>query len=123
MGTFRHRIEVIAPDGRRREAIEAVVDDGATYTWLPRSLLQGLGIPPAFRFPFAPADGIRTEREVAEARVRLDGQVRTTLVVFGDEGTVPVLGAHALEAFGVTVDPVNRRLVSTPVLLLGFVDA
>ncbi|HHT9131936.1 MAG TPA: retroviral-like aspartic protease family protein, partial [Candidatus Tripitaka californicus] len=66
------------------------------------------------------ADGRRIEREMAETRVRLDGQTRTTLVVFGDEGTEPLLGAYTMEGFGLSPDPVNRRLVSVPGLLMTF---
>ncbi|MDI6761304.1 MAG: aspartyl protease family protein [Candidatus Brocadiaceae bacterium] len=121
MGTFRVAIEVSDPLGRQWETVDALVDTGATYTWLPRSLIERLGLVPAFKFPFVLADGRRIEREMAETRVRLDGQTRTTLVVFGDEGTEPLLGAYTLEGFGLAPDPVNRRLVSVPGLLMTFI--
>ncbi len=54
---------------------------------------------------------------MAETRVRLNGQTRTTLVVFGEEATLPLLGAYTLEGFGLAADPVNRRLVPVPGLL------
>ncbi len=39
------------------------------------------------------------------------GQTLPTLVVFGDEGSIPLLGAYTLEGFGLAADPINRRLV------------
>ena len=118
MGTFQVAIEVGDPQGQRWQSIEALVDTAATYTWVPAPILESLGVQPAFRFPFITPDGRCMEREVAETRVRLDGQVRTTLVVFGDAGTRPLLGAYTMEGFGVAADPLNRRLVPVPGLLL-----
>jgi len=116
-GAFRVTIEIGDPRGERFESLEALVDTGATYMWIPRSVLERLGAAPSFRFPFILADGRRIEREMAETRIRLNGQTRTTLVVFGDEGTLPLLGAYALEGLGLAPDPVNRRLIPVPGLL------
>jgi len=45
VGTFSVRARVWNPADRRREAVvELAVDTGATYTVLPRSLLEKLGI-------------------------------------------------------------------------------
>jgi len=118
VGTFRVTADIGDPRGERYEALEVLVDTAATYTWVPRSILERLGVTPAFRFPFILADGRRIEREMAETRIRLDGQSRTTLVVFGDEGTLPLLGAYTLEGFGLAADPVNRRLIPVPGLLM-----
>ena len=114
MGTFRARIEIGDPQGARFEAVEAMVDTGATYTWVPRDVLARLGVHPAFRQQSVTADGRRLERELAETKVRLDGQERTTLVVFGDEGSVSLLGAYTLEGFGLAADPVGKRLIPVP---------
>jgi clan AA aspartic protease len=118
VGTFRVAIEIGDPQGERWETVEALADTGASYTWAPSSVLEGLGVVPAFRFPFVLADGRRIERDMAETRVRLNGQERTTLVVFGDEGTQPLLGAYTLEGFGLAPDPVGRRLIPVPGLLM-----
>lgn len=118
MGTFSVAIELGDPGGTRFRRLEALVDTGASYTWVPASTLRALGVTPRIRFPFVLADGRRLERDMAETRVRLDGQERTTLVVFGDDGTQPLLGAYTLEGFGVAADPVNKRLVPVPGLLM-----
>ena len=51
-------------------------------------------------------------------RVRYDGIVITTMVVFGDRDIAPLPGAYALEGLGVAADPVNRLFVSAPGLLI-----
>lgn len=71
-----------------------------------------------FRHPFALADGRRVECEMAETRVRLVGEIRTTLMTFGEEASMPFPGACTLEGFGLAPDPVSRRLISVPGLLM-----
>lgn len=56
MGTFRMSIEVGDPAGEHYEAVEAVVDTGATYTSLPADLLRGLGVVPHTRATFVLAE-------------------------------------------------------------------
>ncbi|MDQ7828606.1 MAG: aspartyl protease family protein [Armatimonadota bacterium] len=57
MGTFRVTLELGDPQGHRWEALDAVVDTGASYTWAPRDVLQRLGVTPQFRREFVTADG------------------------------------------------------------------
>jgi aspartyl protease family protein len=117
VGTFRVPIEVGDPEGNRWERVEALVDTGASYTLLPRPVLERLGVSGAFRHPFVLENGRQLEYEVAETRVQLDGQTRVTLVIFGEEGAEPLLGAYTLEGFGLAPDPVGRRLIPVPGLL------
>ncbi len=118
MGTFSVRIEVGDQDGRRTEALEALVDTGATNTVLLAALLRKLGIEPHTRSTFQFADGSQLELDVGRAWVRVDGQREFTQVVFGAEGTDPILGAITLEEMGLAVDPVARRLVPVTKLLM-----
>ncbi len=46
MVTFTVPLEVADPQGRRYETVAAIVDSGATYTVLPGSILEQLGVPP-----------------------------------------------------------------------------
>ena len=111
MGTFSVTLEIGNASGERNSEVSALVDTGAAYTWVPGSILEGLGLEPSFRWPFELADGQVIERDLTETRVRMNGHDRTTIVIFGDEGTGSLLGAYTLESFGLQVDPVNRRLV------------
>jgi clan AA aspartic protease len=103
------------PDRSSFEEIDALVDTGAAYTWVPSSTLQRLGAVPHVRRRFRLATGADIERPVAEVPIRINGETLTTLCIFGDEGTEALLGALTLEQFGVGVDPINRKLV--PVVL------
>lgn len=118
MGTFRYGLAVGSPDGQRFEDVEALVDTGATYTWIPRSLLERLGARPSFRRRLRMADGSIIERDAAVLPVRLDGQVLPTIVIFGDPGSEALLGAVTLEEFSLGVDPVEQRLVPVVALLM-----
>jgi clan AA aspartic protease len=118
VGTFSHPMEVGGLDGQSFEAVEALVDTGSSYTVIPASLLRGLGITPRERIEFELADGRVIERDIGEARVRVDGRNAITLVVFGDEGVSALLGAYTLEGVRLAVDPVRKRLVPTRALLM-----
>ena len=111
MGTFQVDVEIGDAAGERWQRVSALADTGAAYTWIPGSILTRLEVKPSFRLQFVLADGHIVERDATETRMRLNGQVRTTIVVFGDEGSGSLLGAYPLEGFGLSVDPINRTLV------------
>jgi clan AA aspartic protease len=117
MGTFAVPVQVGSPERRRFTQVEARADTGATHTMHPRDLAHSLGINAIERLPFQLADDRVAEYDVAEVRIRLDGRERTTLVVFGQDGSSPLLGANTLELFNMAVDPARRRLVPIPGLL------
>ena len=118
MGTFRVTIELGNPAGSRYREISALVNTGASYSQMPVSILQELGVAPDARRTFRLADGREVERDVGETRVHVDGTARMTVVVFGDEGAEPVLGAVTLEELGLAVDPLNQCLIPVSGLLM-----
>jgi clan AA aspartic protease len=118
VGTFHYAIEVGDPQGTRFERVEALMDTGASYTALPASLLRRLGVTPHDRVLFILADQRQIERDVGQTWVRIDGKSVITLVVFGDEGAEPLVGAYTLEGLRLGVDPLNRRLVPIPGYLM-----
>ena len=118
MGTFSVAIEIGDPQGQRWETVHALVDKGGSFTWAPRDVLERLGVQPEFRFEFETADGRIIERDAAQTRARVDGQQRITIVVFGDLGSQPMLGAYTLEGFSLAPDPVNRRLIRVRALAM-----
>ncbi len=118
MGTFRYQFEIGASEAGPFVAIDAVVDTGAAYTWIPRQTLTQLGVVPRGTRRFLLADGRVVERPIAIVAARLDGQTQPTVYVVGDEGSQALLGAVTLEEFGLAADPVNRRLVPIPQLYL-----
>lgn len=117
MGTFTQRIRLANPARPERTVeVEALVDTAALFSWIPVSILGDLGMTPQFSRPFLLADGRTVERGCTEAVVWINGDRRTTIVTFGDEGGHPLLGAFTLEAFTLAPDPANKRLIPIPVL-------
>ena len=117
MSTFLVELEIGDPEGSRFESVDALVDTGATYTYLPASLLSRLGVAPHRRMEFVLADGSRIERSFGRTWVRIDGGAEVSPVIFGDEGATPLLGAVTLEIFGLGVDTVNSRLIPVAALV------
>ena len=115
MGTFRVRLDVGDAGRERFEPVDALVDTGASYTVLPSSLLQDLGIVPHTRARFLLADGREIECDLGRAWIRVDGQEEFTLVVFGEEA---LLGAVTLEELRLAPDPVSKRLLPVPARLM-----
>jgi len=111
MGVFTHTVELSPTADGPFQGFEAVVDSGAIYTQVPASALRALGVEPLDRAPVELADGSIAYSDLGEAFVRIDGRVRRTICVFGEESAPAILGAYTLEAFLLGVDPVNRRLV------------
>jgi clan AA aspartic protease len=118
MGTFRVRVDVGDVTGERWESIDALVDTGATYAMIPAPLLRRLGLKPYTRDVFSLADGRHVERDIGHGWIRVDGRTVITLVVFGEALAEPLLGAYALEGLRLAPDPVGRRLVPVPGLLM-----
>ena len=113
MGIFRTTI-TIAPwqdHDRRRELTDVMVDTGSEYTWLPRPFLEELGVEPARTERFETADGRIFERDIGFAMVFTAGRATPTIVVFGAEGDMTLLGAITLEGLNMRVDLVRRELV------------
>ena len=94
--------------------MKALVDTGSSYTTVPTFILTRLGIEPSSQRTFFMADGSAIRRYAAETLIRIDNRQTGTVVVFGDDDSVPLLGAYSLEGLGLGVDAVNRRLIRTP---------
>ena len=94
------------------------MDTGATYLVVPGPVLKSLGVEVRETRPFEIADGREVQFDVGECRLVLEGRSFPVLAVFGEEGTSALLGSVALETFSLAVDPVHRRLVPVPGLLM-----
>lgn len=117
MGTFYVDVELGGPSSTEFITVNALVDTGATYTAVPESMLRQIGIQPRSTRCLRQADGQTVQRPLGQARVRLEGEEFDVPVIFLPENTSALLGATALETFGLVVDPDRQRLLSTEVLL------
>lgn len=117
MGTLSVTVEAGSSQGKDFRSPEALVDTGASYATLPTSLLRELGVALHGQRPLLLAAGDTVVRDIGRTWVRIDGQTEMTIVVFGDYGASPLLGAVTLKEFGLGVDQVARKLVPVPGLL------
>jgi clan AA aspartic protease len=115
LATFSVPVHLSGPSGA--DDIEALVDTGATYSVLPRSVLDRLGVSPKDRMAFSLADERIVEYDLGEVSIELGDKERTVLVVFGPDQAQPLLGATTSELFGLGVDPVAQRLIPVMGLL------
>ena len=112
MGEFFWPVGVKSADGERTETVDALVDTGASYSMFPRSMLEHLGIEKSFVLAFEQADGNVVDRDVGRAVLVINGDESPMRVIFGDQGTSPLIGANALQEFLLLIDPVGEQLVS-----------
>ena len=117
MGTFSVDVELGGPSTNDFVTISALVDTGAAYTAVPTSLLNEIGVQPRSTRRLRQSDGQTVHRPLGQARMRLEGEEFDVPVIFLPENTSPLLGATALEIFGLIVDPDRQRLLSTEALL------
>jgi predicted aspartyl protease len=113
VGTFRTTIEVESHTrrGQRRELANVLVDTGSEATWVPRYLLESLGIQPEKTIRFRLADGRAIERSAGFAIIHAAGTHTGDDVVFAEPGDMTLLGARTMEGLNLRVDPVRHRLV------------
>ena len=116
MGTFYHEMQIFSANGDRFETVDAMVDTGSSYSQVPESILQRLGIFPTNTAEAELADGRVEEDPIAEVRVEINGRATFTWVTFGPENVASLLGAHALEGVRMAVDPVGLRLIPARIL-------
>ena len=110
MGTFSVEIGIGSRDRDEWVTLDALVGTGAFVTSAPASLLRGLGVEPMRTQEFTFPDGETREMEIGQARVRVGDREVTTLVVFNDEGSTPLLGTLTLAGVFMEVDPARKRL-------------
>ena len=92
MGRVDITIGVGDPQGNRFEELEVIVDTGATFTKLPRELLERLGVPVERSVRAELADGRNVMVDVGRTMIRLEGQEFPTPVIFAEQGAAPAAG-------------------------------
>jgi clan AA aspartic protease len=118
MSTFTVPATLIHPEHRER-TVEAdlLVDTGSSYILLPPDLVERLELPTPYQQRARLASGEIVTYRTGEVRVRLGEDARTTVFWAGPPGCRAILGAVALEEFGLAVDPRERRLIPGPIAL------
>ena len=91
--------------------INFLIDTGATEPMVPASELERIGIQPIGKRVYELANGRSQEFEIGEARISFWGETFPTRLIFGPDGSEPILGVIALESAGLMVDPNNQTLI------------
>ena len=110
MGKLIVTIGVGDQQGRQFEDIEVTVDTGSTFTAVPRTLLQDLGVPVGRSARSRLADGSTAQVDIGWTMIRLEGQTFPTPVIFAEENQPSLLGVVALEEALLAVDPGGQLL-------------
>ena len=113
IGIFKQKVRV--SNSRKPELFfeqEFWVDTGALYSFVPEDRLEGIGGEPAATRHLVLADGREESRLLGFCDFQiesLEGSIPCP-VTFAPKGSLYLLGATALENFGVSADPAHKTL-------------
>jgi clan AA aspartic protease len=96
--------------GGKGYTAEFLVDTGAVDCLAPGNALRKVGIKIEGKKVYELADGSPVEMEYGFARIKLMGEETVAPIIFGPEGSEPLVGVLALEGLGISVDPKTRSL-------------
>jgi predicted aspartyl protease len=122
-GMFQIRVRVSNPSERSRFFEEDFwVDTGALYSFIPEGRLKEIGISPLRWRELILTDGRRDRRLLGEAVLTISqlDESLTCPVIFAPADSLCLLGATALENFGVQADPTTQQLRPVTALIGGF---
>jgi len=113
MGSFRVDVAIENPahPGEKRLIRSVLVDTGAELSWVPKSVLESLGVERNRKSYFRQADGTVLERWTGIVVVSVAGKRTGDDVVFGEPGDLTLLGSRTLEGLNFRVEPVTKQLV------------
>jgi clan AA aspartic protease len=110
-------VEATVSSSQGSATVEFLIDSGATYSVLPRSIWQQLGLAPKRTIRFRLADGTAIERGVSECHFQLEQADGTSPVVLGEPDDAALLGVVTLETLGLVFNPFTRTLHPMQMLL------
>ncbi len=116
MGVTYIEGQVRGPSGIE-ETVKLLVDSGATYSLLPKTVWEAIELKPKRKVSFTLADGTTLERSVSEAYIILPQGEAHTPVILGEEGDEALLGVVTLEILGLVLNPFDRTLRPMRMLL------
>jgi predicted aspartyl protease len=122
MSVFYVTIGIGDAAGSSFEEVRAMVDTGATWTWLPSDTLERLGHVPTLKRKLRTADGREIERDAGIVPIKIGDEVIPNLCIFGDPGGYILLGATTLESFSLAPDPVTERLTPVAGMLMSLFE-
>ena len=123
MGMFKQSVRVSnSKEPDRCFEAEFWVDTGALYSFIPEELLEKIGVEPSGKGNLVLADGRHDTRLLGFCDFQIEGVEGNVPcpVIFAPKGSLLLLGATALENFGVGVDPIEKKLKPILAVIGGF---
>lgn len=96
---------------------EFLVDSGASFSVVPKPLLDKIGVISYREEKFTLADGRVVTRKLGEAIFEFRGKRAPSPVVIGKKNDSLLLGTLTLEAMGLVLDPFQRKLYHAKLVL------
>jgi len=123
MGMMKARVKVAnsrEPDRFFEE--DFWIDTGALYSFVREDYLEEIGVEPSATRRLVLADGRQEARLLGFCDFQVEGLEGSIPcpVIFAPKGSLFLLGATALENFGVEVDPIGKRLKPILAVIGGF---
>jgi clan AA aspartic protease len=104
--------ELLAKDKVRSLTIRGVVDSGAAWLVLPKSVVKQLGLPLTGKVKVRCADGRTRTRDTApNVQVEIQGRQETFTAIVEPSRNDALIGAIVLEGLDFLVDCLHQRLV------------
>ena len=103
------------------ESVEFLIDSGAIYSIVPKTVLARLGVSPLSEQVFRLASGQTIRRQTGGALFKYGDKIGVAVVIFGEADDATLLGSHTLDALGLGLDPIRRELIPLPMMLTGLV--
>lgn len=126
MGMFKKRIKVSnSMDPAKFFEQEFWVDTGALYSFIPEQYLEQIGVEPSVKRNLVLADGRQDTRLLGFCNFEIEGLEGSIPcpVIFAPKESLFLLGATALENFGVDVDPIQKKLRPILAVVGGFLSS
>ena len=123
MGMFKQKVRV--SNSKNPEEFfeeEFWIDKGALYSFVPEDYLERIGIEPLAKRNLILADGRQETRLLGFCDFQIEGLEGSIPcpVIFAPKGSLFLLGATALENFGVDADPIQKKLKPILAIIGGF---
>ena len=109
-----HRGEIGAPQVRRIEVTDALVDTGATTLSLPGRFIAQLGLIPIRTRRAVTTAGIRDVPTYGAVKLTVQGRDCTCDVTEVDDACPVLIGQVPLELLDFVVDPGRQQLIGNP---------
>jgi len=119
MSKFMVNLTAVNPSERQRRTspVEVMVDTGSEVSWLPKKELENIGIVPEGKKRFIMANKQIIERDIGYVILTAEGYSTIDEVVFAEDSDMSLLGVRTIEGFGVMVDNIGHRFVTTTTLV------